>query len=124
MYCYIRVLIVCGLRKRHQDPQQHQLLGRYGTIDICPDRWLTIFMLETGLDSIGRLLSNFFVMATWAEPFGGYGTFENTHFPQDWTIFYWAWWLVFAPSMGLFVARISRGEPLNKWCQALSSLVH
>ncbi|NGN97126.1 BCCT family transporter [Grimontia sp. S25] len=74
----------------------------------------TLFMLETGLDSIGRMLSNFFVMATWAEPFGGYGTFEDTHFPQDWTIFYWAWWLVFAPSMGLFVARISRGRTIKQ----------
>ncbi|MCG9664741.1 BCCT family transporter [Vibrio mediterranei] len=74
----------------------------------------TIFILETGLDSIGRMMSNFFVMATWAEPFGGYGTFDNTHFPQDWTIFYWAWWLVFAPSMGLFVARISRGRTIKQ----------
>lgn len=74
----------------------------------------TIFMLETGLDSIGRMLSNFFIMATWAEPFGGYGSFDNTHFPQDWTIFYWAWWLVFAPSMGLFVARISRGRTIKQ----------
>ncbi|WP_282166803.1 BCCT family transporter [Shewanella japonica] len=74
----------------------------------------TIFMLETGLDSIGRMLSNFFVMATWAEPFGGLGTFEDTHFPQDWTIFYWAWWLVFAPSMGLFIARISRGRTIKQ----------
>lgn len=74
----------------------------------------TIFMLETGLDSIGRMLSNFFVMATWAEPFGGLGTFADTHFPQDWTIFYWAWWLVFAPSMGLFVARISRGRTIKQ----------
>ncbi|WP_260258888.1 BCCT family transporter [Vibrio intestinalis] len=74
----------------------------------------TIFMLETGLDSIGRMLSNFFLMATWAEPFGGYGSFENTHFPQDWTIFYWAWWLVFAPSMGLFIARISRGRTIKQ----------
>ncbi|WP_305422398.1 BCCT family transporter [Photobacterium leiognathi] len=74
----------------------------------------TIFMLETGLDSLGRMLSNFFVMATWAEPFGGYGSFEDTHFPQDWTIFYWAWWLVFAPSMGLFIARISRGRTIKQ----------
>ncbi|MDO6542210.1 BCCT family transporter [Photobacterium sanguinicancri] len=74
----------------------------------------TIFMLETGLDSLGRMLSNFFVMATWAEPFGGYGSFENTHFPQDWTIFYWAWWLVFAPSMGLFITRISRGRTIKQ----------
>ncbi|WP_162046769.1 BCCT family transporter [Vibrio taketomensis] len=74
----------------------------------------TIFILETGLDSLGRMLSNFFVMATWAEPFGGYGSFDDTHFPQDWTIFYWAWWLVFAPSMGLFVARISRGRTIKQ----------
>lgn len=74
----------------------------------------TLFMIETGLDSIGRMLSNFFIMATWAEPFGGYGSFENTNFPQDWTIFYWAWWLVFAPSMGLFVARISRGRTIKQ----------
>ncbi|WP_025819442.1 BCCT family transporter [Shewanella marina] len=74
----------------------------------------TIFMLETGLDSLGRMLSNFFVMATWAEPFGGMGTFTDTHFPQDWTIFYWAWWLVFAPSMGLFIARISRGRTIRQ----------
>ncbi|WP_299735262.1 BCCT family transporter [uncultured Endozoicomonas sp.] len=53
-------------------------------------------------------------MATWTEPFGGYGPFEDTHFPQDWTIFYWAWWLVFAPSMGLFVARISRGRIIKQ----------
>ncbi|CAM3542758.1 BCCT family transporter [Parendozoicomonas haliclonae] len=74
----------------------------------------TIFMLETGLDSLGRMMTNIFHMATWAEPFGGYGTFEDTHFPQDWTIFYWAWWLVFAPSMGLFIARISRGRTIKQ----------
>lgn len=74
----------------------------------------TLFMLETGLDSLGRMLSNFFIMASWAEPFGGYGSFADTHFPQDWTIFYWAWWLVFAPSMGLFVARISRGRTIKQ----------
>lgn len=74
----------------------------------------TVFILETGLDSLGRMLSNFFIMATWAEPFGGLGNFQNTHFPQDWTIFYWAWWLVFSPSMGLFIARISRGRTIKQ----------
>ncbi|MBE8126753.1 BCCT family transporter [Photobacterium damselae subsp. piscicida] len=86
-------------------------LGLLAFILICGP---TIFMLETGLDSLGRMLSNFFVMATWAEPFGGYGSFADTHFPQDWTTFYWAWWLVFAPSMGLFVARISRGRTIKQ----------
>ena len=86
-------------------------IGLLAFIFVCGP---TLFMVETGLDSIGRMMSNFFVMATWAEPFGGYGTFEDTHFPQDWTIFYWAWWLVFAPSMGLFVARISKGRTIKQ----------
>ncbi|MEZ9745462.1 BCCT family transporter [Vibrio splendidus] len=120
----VMVLLVCtaifayssyaGLEKGIKILSNINFWGAMGLLIFVLIAGPTIFMLETGLDSIGRLLSNFFVMATWAEPFGGYGTFENTHFPQDWTIFYWAWWLVFAPSMGLFVARISRGRTIKQ----------
>lgn len=74
----------------------------------------TVFLLETGLSSLGRMLADFFVMATYTESLGGWGGFGDSHFPQDWTIFYWAWWLVFAPSMGLFIARISRGRTIGE----------
>ncbi|XSG83253.1 MAG: BCCT family transporter [Methyloligella sp. ZOD6] len=74
----------------------------------------TVFLLETGLSSLGRMLSNFFLMATYTESFGGWAGIGDSHFPQDWTIFYWAWWLVFAPSMGLFIARISRGRTIRE----------
>ena len=74
----------------------------------------TVFMANTGIDSLGRVLSNIIHMATWIEPFGGFEGFESTHFPQDWTIFYWAWWLAFAPSVGLFIARISRGRTIRE----------
>lgn len=73
----------------------------------------TVFLLETGLSALGRMASNFFMMATYTEAFGGLGGFQEDHFPQDWTVFYWAWWLVFAPSMGLFIARISRGRTIR-----------
>ena len=73
----------------------------------------TIFMAETGIDSLGRVLSNIIHMATWIEPFGSFENFEDTQFPQDWTIFYWAWWLAYAPSVGLFIARISRGRTIR-----------
>ncbi len=74
----------------------------------------TVFMASTGLDSLGRVLSNLVHMATWIEPFGSFEGFEDTKFPQDWTIFYWAWWLAFAPSVGLFIARISRGRTIRE----------
>ena len=33
----------------------------------------------------------------------------------SWTIFYWAWWIAFAPFVGLFLARISRGRSLREY---------
>jgi choline/carnitine/betaine transport len=32
-----------------------------------------------------------------------------------WTIFYWAWWIAFAPFVGLFLARISRGRSMREF---------
>lgn len=33
----------------------------------------------------------------------------------DWTIFYWAWWIAFAPFVGLFLARISKGRTIREY---------
>ncbi|WP_444904729.1 BCCT family transporter [Microbulbifer sp. CnH-101-E] len=73
----------------------------------------TLFMLNAGLDSLGKMLNSILHMATWTEPFGRFREFPQTYVSQDWTIFYWAWWLVFAPSVGLFIARISRGRTIK-----------
>lgn len=32
-----------------------------------------------------------------------------------WTIFYWAWWIAFAPFVGLFLARISKGRTIREY---------
>ncbi len=74
----------------------------------------TLFISNTTFTSIGVILDNFFTMATWLEPFGNLGGFEKTFFPESWTIFYWAWWVVYAPFVGLFVARISRGRTIQE----------
>ena len=58
------------------------------------------------------MFTNFISMSTWLEPFGGYNGYAETSFPGTWTIFYWAWWLAFAPSVGIFIARISRGRTI------------
>ena len=33
----------------------------------------------------------------------------------DWSVFYWAWWIAFAPFVGMFVARISRGRTIREY---------
>lgn len=39
---------------------------------------------------------------------------EDGPFFRDWTIFYWAWWTAWAPFVGMFIARISRGRTVRQ----------
>lgn len=120
----IVVLIVCtaifggsayaGLKKGIQNLSIINMWLALGLLSFVFIVGPTVFMANTGIDALGRVLSNIVHMATWIEPFGGFENFEDTHFPQDWTIFYWAWWLAFAPSVGLFIARISRGRTIRE----------
>ena len=43
------------------------------------------------------------------------GGFENDSWPQNWTIFYWANWMTWAPITGLFLGRISRGYTVRQF---------
>ncbi len=72
----------------------------------------TVFIAETSMSALATMFGNFFTMSTYLEPFGGLSDFADSSFPQDWTIFYWAWWLAFAPTIGLFIARISKGRTI------------
>ena len=40
---------------------------------------------------------------------------SQSEWQSAWTIFYWAWWIAFAPFVGLFLARISRGRTVREF---------
>ena len=44
-------------------------------------------------------------------PFGR----DDDAFRQSWTIFYWAWWISWAPFVGMFIARVSRGRTVREF---------
>ncbi|WP_025733268.1 BCCT family transporter [Carnimonas nigrificans] len=44
-------------------------------------------------------------------PFGR----EDESFSQDWTTFYWAWWISWSPFVGMFIARVSRGRTVRQF---------
>jgi glycine betaine transporter len=41
--------------------------------------------------------------------------FSGSTWVADWTIFYWAWWISWAPFVGSFIARISRGRSVREF---------
>ena len=68
----------------------------------------TSFLLKTSLNSVGVLMQNFVQMTFWTDPF------TESSFVEDWTVFYWAWWIAFAPYVGMFIARISQGRTIQQ----------
>ena len=67
----------------------------------------TLFIVDSFTNSVGLLMNNFLKMSFYSDPH------RQSGFPQSWTVFYWAWWIAYAPFMGLFVARISRGRTIR-----------
>ena len=68
----------------------------------------TLFLLETSFGSIVTMVPNFLKMNWWTDPF------TDSAFFRDWTVFYWAWWIAYAPFVGLFVTRISKGRTIRQ----------
>jgi BCCT family betaine/carnitine transporter len=66
------------------------------------------FLLRSSLNGVGLMLQNFVRMNFWTDPY------TRTGFVENWTIFYWAWWISYAPFVGLFVTRISRGRTIRE----------
>ena len=72
-----------------------------------------IYVVETGITAIGTVIQNFFHMSTWMDPLRVSSTGGNG-FPQDWTIFYWAYWIAWFVATPFFIARISEGRTIKQ----------
>ena len=67
-----------------------------------------------------------FLMQSWVQNLGGYiqalpelmlrtAPFADDGWAGAWTIFYWGWWMSWAPFVGMFIARISRGRTIREF---------
>lgn len=68
----------------------------------------TKFILENGLQSFGIMLQHFLELATYTDPV------RTTNFPQDYTIYYWAYWMVWCIATPFFIANISKGRTIKE----------
>ena len=71
-----------------------------------PFKWLMGFFVT----SIGDYLWNVIPMGFWTA-----GTETEIAWQGGWTIFYWGWWISWAPFVGMFIARISRGRTIRQF---------
>ena len=66
------------------------------------------YIIETGFSALGRMVQNFFELATFTDPE------RTTNFPQNWTIFYWAYWMVWCVAAPFFIGSISKGRTIRQ----------
>lgn len=66
------------------------------------------YIIETGVAALGRMMQNFFELATFTDPQ------RTTSFPQNWTIFYWAYWMVWCVAAPFFIGSISKGRTVRQ----------
>ena len=66
------------------------------------------FIIENGFQSIGKMFQNFIELSTFTDPG------RTSNFPQDWTIYYWAYWMVWCIAAPFFIGNISRGRTIKQ----------
>lgn len=69
----------------------------------------TVHILDNMVSSIGDYIFNLPAMTVYLDPIGKSG------WPSNWSIFYWAWWLAFAPIVGLFLVRCAYGRTIRQF---------
>jgi BCCT family betaine/carnitine transporter len=78
---------------------------------------LMIFILATGstLVLLGDIFRNLFTYVQLLPAFSNPVGRTDTGFYNDWTAYYWTWWISWAPFVGLFMARISLGRTVREF---------
>lgn len=66
------------------------------------------FIIDYGIQSLGKMFQNFIELSTYTDPA------RTTNFPQDWTIYYWAYWMVWCIAAPFFIGNISRGRTIRQ----------
>lgn len=75
----------------------------------------TVFLIGSFTEGLGNYITNFFNLT-----FGTH-VYDQETLPwfYDWTILYWAWWISWAPYVGLFIAKISKGRTIREFIVAV-----
>ena len=66
------------------------------------------YIVETGFTALGNVVQNFIGLSTWTD------AMRTSDFPQNWTIFYWAYWMVWCVAAPFFMGNVSRGRTVKQ----------
>ncbi|MFB4213110.1 BCCT family transporter [Shouchella sp. JSM 1781072] len=77
----------------------------------------TVQMIESFTTTLGNYVQNLPSMTLGMNAFTG-----EREFLDAWTLFYWAWWIGWAPFVGTFIARVSRGRTIREFVLGVTAV--
>jgi choline/glycine/proline betaine transport protein len=69
----------------------------------------TVFIFNLFVESTGSYVQNLVQLSTWSD------SFTDSLWQDNWTVFYWAWWISWSPFVGMFIARVSKGRTVKEF---------
>lgn len=69
----------------------------------------TLFIVSGAIQNFGAYIQNLTWMSFWTE------AYSESNWQRDWTVFYFAWTISWAPYVGIFIARISKGRTIRQF---------
>ena len=76
----------------------------------------TVDILNNLVEGLGVYIGEYAISTT------ELGAFSDRSWFNSWTIFYWAWWVAWAPFTGSFIARVSRGRTIGQFIKGVMLL--
>ena len=73
----------------------------------------TAYLLDSFVQNIGYYIQNYFKLSFWTE--ANLGVSDESRWQNNWTVFYYAWWIAWSPFVGIFIARVSRGRTIREF---------
>ena len=74
-------------------------------------------ILDVFVQGTGSYLTRFLSEGTWTGAFR-----PDNDWRDNWTVFYWAWWIAWSPFVGIFIARISKGRTIREFILSVLSV--
>lgn len=75
----------------------------------------TVFLLRQIIESVGIYAENIMQLSFWNDAMARFTKEGGWGWQGGWTVFYWAWTVTWAPFMGVFLARISKGRTIREF---------
>ena len=115
MFAVFGCSVFLGLEKGLQNLTRINVWAAFLILFLVTVLGPTGFLFDLWTNSLGLLFNNLPALIFQTEPLrlladGG----PKDAWPQWWTVFYWAWWVAYAPVVALFVARISKGRTIRE----------